>query len=309
MGRPGGADRWVPCLSRLDSDLIARCVEPAGDCGAQRRGGVGAVGAAGQPGLAARGVVVVEAAGIRRPRPGHTTSPALSEHRSRADDRTGRHRAVHLPVARWAPVLARRRDDRAQRARSLVCRAHRFALARSERAIRVAGPASARRCSTLGTGELAARLVPLLFGIATLAVALWIGRRWMGPAGATALMLLCSISPWFSHYPFEVKHYTSDVFWALLLPALAVWAVEADAVAADASHGHLVAGGRGRTLAVEWRGAGRAGVRAVSVRRQVAQGGPRRRIRGGAPGMSLARILRRSLPVVREGHPQQSVPP
>ena len=82
---------------------------------------------------------------------------------------------------------------------------------------------------TLGTGELAARLVPLLFGIATLAVALWIGRRWMGPAGATALMLLCSISPWFSHYPFEVKHYTSDVFWALLLPALAVWAVEADA--------------------------------------------------------------------------------
>jgi hypothetical protein len=51
----------------------------------------------------------------------------------------------------------------------------------------------------------------------------------MGPAGATALMLLCSVSPWFSHYPFEVKHYTSDVFWALLLPALAVWAAESDA--------------------------------------------------------------------------------
>ena len=82
---------------------------------------------------------------------------------------------------------------------------------------------------TLGTGELAARLVPLLFGIATLAVALWIGRRWMGPAGAAVLMLLCSVGQWFSHYPFEVKHYTSDIFWALLLPALAVWAIEAEA--------------------------------------------------------------------------------
>ena len=29
----------------------------------------------------------------------------------------------------------------------------------------------------------------------------------------------------------EVKHYTSDIFWALLLPALAVWAIEAEASA------------------------------------------------------------------------------
>jgi hypothetical protein len=82
---------------------------------------------------------------------------------------------------------------------------------------------------TLGHGEPAGRFVPLLFGIATLAVAFWIGRRWMGPAGAAVLMLLCSVGQWFSHYPFEVKHYTSDIFWALLLPALAVWATEADA--------------------------------------------------------------------------------
>jgi hypothetical protein len=82
---------------------------------------------------------------------------------------------------------------------------------------------------TLGTGEPAARFVPLLFAIATLAGALWIGRRWMGPAGAAVLMLLCSIGQWFSHYPQEVKHYTSDIFWALLLPALAVWAIEAEA--------------------------------------------------------------------------------
>lgn len=81
---------------------------------------------------------------------------------------------------------------------------------------------------TLGHGEIAARLVPLLFAIATLAAALWIGHRWLGPAGATALMLLCAVGRWFSHYPLEVKHYTSDLFWALLLPALAVWAIEAD---------------------------------------------------------------------------------
>jgi hypothetical protein len=81
---------------------------------------------------------------------------------------------------------------------------------------------------TLGNGEPAARLVPMLFGIATVAVALWIGRRWLGPAGAAVLMLLCSVGQWFSHYPQEVKHYTSDIFWALLLPALAVWAIEGE---------------------------------------------------------------------------------
>ena len=82
---------------------------------------------------------------------------------------------------------------------------------------------------TLGAGEIAVRFVPLLFGIATLAAALWIGRRWLGPAGATVLMLLCSVSQWLSHYRFEVKHYTADVFFALLLPALVIWAIEADA--------------------------------------------------------------------------------
>ncbi|MEO8256381.1 MAG: hypothetical protein ABI868_03460 [Acidobacteriota bacterium] len=81
---------------------------------------------------------------------------------------------------------------------------------------------------TLGPNELFARLVPLLFGLAILGVALWIGRRWMGAAGATVLMLLCSLGQWFQHYQFEVKHYTGDAFWALLLPALAVWATEDD---------------------------------------------------------------------------------
>ena len=84
---------------------------------------------------------------------------------------------------------------------------------------------------TLGAGEIALRLLPLLFGIATLAAALWIGRRWLGPAGATVLMLLSAVSQFLSHYRFEVKHYTGDAFFALLLPALVIWTIEADAPA------------------------------------------------------------------------------
>ena len=80
----------------------------------------------------------------------------------------------------------------------------------------------------LGTGEAATRAVPLLFGIATLGAAVWVGRRWMGRIAAVAFVLLCWISSWLSHYRFEVKHYTADAFFGLLLPALAVWAIEAD---------------------------------------------------------------------------------
>ena len=36
-----------------------------------------------------------------------------------------------------------------------------------------------------GTGELALRFVPVICGIATLMTAVWVGRRWMSPAGAT----------------------------------------------------------------------------------------------------------------------------
>jgi len=78
-----------------------------------------------------------------------------------------------------------------------------------------------------GTGELPLRAVPLIFGIATLAAAVWIGRRWLTRIGGTVLVLLCWISSSFAHYRFEVKHYTADIFFALLLPVLAVWATEA----------------------------------------------------------------------------------
>jgi hypothetical protein len=81
---------------------------------------------------------------------------------------------------------------------------------------------------TLGVSERAVRLVPVLFGIATLVSAVWVGRRWMNPIGAGVFVLLCTFGRWTSHYPLEVKHYSADVFFGLLLPALAVWTTEAD---------------------------------------------------------------------------------
>jgi hypothetical protein len=79
----------------------------------------------------------------------------------------------------------------------------------------------------IGTSEVALRLVPLVFAVAMLAVAVWIGRRWLGLLGAFTLAWLCGFSPWLWHYASEVKHYTADACGALLLPALAVWVLEA----------------------------------------------------------------------------------
>ncbi len=77
-----------------------------------------------------------------------------------------------------------------------------------------------------GPGERTLRAAPVLFAIATLAVALWAGRRWLGPLGATLFVMLCSFGQQISYFPLETKPYSADAFWALLLPVLAVWAIE-----------------------------------------------------------------------------------
>lgn len=78
-----------------------------------------------------------------------------------------------------------------------------------------------------GTGELVLRFLPMLFGVATLAAAVWIGRRWMSPVGATTLVLLCASNYYLAIFWFEAKQYSADACWALVLPAMAVWTIEA----------------------------------------------------------------------------------
>ena len=56
-----------------------------------------------------------------------------------------------------------------------------------------------------GTGERAARALPVVCGIGTLAVAAWIGRRWMTALGAAILVGLCSIGPWIVFFTLELK--------------------------------------------------------------------------------------------------------
>lgn len=79
---------------------------------------------------------------------------------------------------------------------------------------------------TLGSGERALRLLPLLFGCATVTVAFWAGRRWMGRTGAFVLVVLCGFGQWITHYPLELKHYSADAFFGLLLPVMALWTLE-----------------------------------------------------------------------------------
>jgi hypothetical protein len=83
-----------------------------------------------------------------------------------------------------------------------------------------------------GPAERALRAVPVAFGMATIGAALWIGRRWMTTAGASLLVLLCVFGQWVSFYALELKHYSADVCFALLLPALALRAIEKDRPAA-----------------------------------------------------------------------------
>jgi hypothetical protein len=76
-----------------------------------------------------------------------------------------------------------------------------------------------------GTGERAIRLVPMLFGVATIGTAVWIGGRWMTVAAASMLVLLCAFAQWLTYHFFEMKPYSADAFLALLMPAVAAWSV------------------------------------------------------------------------------------
>lgn len=74
----------------------------------------------------------------------------------------------------------------------------------------------------LGPSELALRAIPAIFGVATVFAAFFVGRRWMTTTGCAIFVLLCSLSQWVSFHAVELKPYSADMFWGLVLPALAV---------------------------------------------------------------------------------------
>jgi hypothetical protein len=86
-----------------------------------------------------------------------------------------------------------------------------------------------------GTGERALHLVPVLFGIGTLVTAWWVGRRWLTPAGAAALAVLCAFGDFLWYFATQLKHYSADACGAFVVAAAAAWAI--DAPAADAARG------------------------------------------------------------------------
>jgi hypothetical protein len=77
-----------------------------------------------------------------------------------------------------------------------------------------------------GAGERSLRLLPVLFGIAAPWTAVWIGRRWMRPAGAATFVFLITFSIWLTFHDLELKPYSGDVWFGLLLPALAAGAID-----------------------------------------------------------------------------------
>jgi hypothetical protein len=77
-----------------------------------------------------------------------------------------------------------------------------------------------------GQSERALRALPVAFGIATIFTAAWIGRRWLTPIAACLFVFLCASAGWLTFHFFELKPYSADAFWGLLLPALAAWAAE-----------------------------------------------------------------------------------
>jgi hypothetical protein len=81
---------------------------------------------------------------------------------------------------------------------------------------------------TFGSSEVALRFVPVAFGVCFMAATVWIGRRWMNPVGAAMFALLCSFGQWVTFHCLELKHYSADMFFGLVIPAMAAWAIDAE---------------------------------------------------------------------------------
>jgi uncharacterized membrane protein len=78
-----------------------------------------------------------------------------------------------------------------------------------------------------GTGELALRLVPLLCGIASVALFALLARKFLPPSAVAIAVGLFSVSEPLIYYSSEVKQYSSDVAFALILCLAAIPLFEA----------------------------------------------------------------------------------
>jgi len=71
-------------------------------------------------------------------------------------------------------------------------------------------------------GERGARLLPLLFGIGTVVLTALLARTLLGPVAALAATAVVAVSPALVQYSVELKPYSADGFWLLLVLLLAV---------------------------------------------------------------------------------------
>jgi len=138
-----------------------------------------------------------------------------------------------------------------------------------------------------GPGERVLRLVPVLFGIGTLGCAVWVGRRWMTVVGAASLVFLCAMGQWVAFHALELKHYSADICFGLLLPALAARAVERRPDGRLADSRRILAWWIVAALA-QWLSNGALFVAPacaiVIVAEELARTGPAAAIRAAAPG-------------------------
>lgn len=80
-----------------------------------------------------------------------------------------------------------------------------------------------------GTGERTLRLVPFLFAAGSLILAWLAVRRMLGPVGSFTTVTLFAVNAYLLRYAVEVKPYSGDVFWVLLMIVLAWWTLAAPA--------------------------------------------------------------------------------
>jgi len=65
-------------------------------------------------------------------------------------------------------------------------------------------------------------------------------RRWLGPAGAIVLALLCAFGNHVWFFALELKQYSADTFGGLALPSLAVgYRVQSIALTTEANYSNL----------------------------------------------------------------------